>query len=212
MLKDRTTLLQYLGEQVYFIQDSIAKYDHGVKIEAKRIATHLRILLHNTKSSDALLFSLNDINKMYFLNIAHPYSEHNLLTHFGLLYTTVSPNGAEMKARLSKESANWVTFDNWWNEIVIRDYDKKTYTRKQVINQIANKDGGAHVDLHIQESLENLKNGKGSGWLFTSSSSKAEQSITSNVLFETLRAIAFEVLCSLKNKYPMLDITESDKG
>ena len=82
----------------------------------------------------------------------------------------------------------------------------QTYTRKQLVTKIANTDGGAHVDDNTTLSYENLKTGKGTGWYFKGSNSKIEQHINSNVAFESIREIAFEVLHSLKNKYPMLDI------
>ena len=208
LIKDQYSLLESLGEQVYFLQKSIEEYDSGVIIEAKRIATILRILFHHTSKSKALLYLLDDLDKTYFLSTSVPYSENNLLTHFGLLNLHASNDGAKMKARLSKDItfSRWVTFDTWWNEIIIKDENSQTYTRKQLITKIANTDGGAHVDDNTTLSYENLKTGKGTGWYFKGSNSKIEQHINSNVAFESIREIAFEVLHSLKNKDPMLDI------
>lgn len=208
MIKDQYRLLESLAEQVYFLQKSIEEYDSGVIIEAKRIATILRILFHHTNKSKALLYLLDDLDKTYFLSTSVPYSEKNLLTHFGLLNFHASNDGAKMKAKLSKDMpfSRWVTFDTWWNEIIIKDENSQTYTRKQLVTKIANTDGGAHVDDNTTLSYENLKTGKGTGWYFKESNSKIEQHINSNVAFESIREIAFEVLHSLKNKYPMLDI------
>lgn len=208
MIKDQYSLLESLAEQVYFLQKSIEEYDSGVIIEAKRIATILRILFHQTNQSKALLYLLDDLDKTYFLSTSVPYSENNLLTHFGLLNIHVSNNGADMKAKLSKDttSSRWITFYTWWNEIIIKDENSQTYTRKQLVTKIANTDGGAHVDEKTTLSYENLKTGKGTAWYFKGSNAKIEQHINSNVAFESIREIAFEVLHSLKNKYAMLDI------
>lgn len=75
MIKDQYRLLESLAEQVYFLQKSIEEYDSGVIIEAKRIATILRILFHHTNKSKALLYLLDDLDKTYFLSTSVPCSE-----------------------------------------------------------------------------------------------------------------------------------------
>jgi hypothetical protein len=46
-----------------------------------------------------------------------------------------------------------VDFDNWWdNKVVICDKFKKTFTRRKLILELADTDGGAHVDSSIKEN------------------------------------------------------------
>src|SRR5690554_4957228 len=51
-------LLEHLKEQIYFIETSIENYENN-EIEAKRVATNIRTLVHDTSNSISLLKQLN---------------------------------------------------------------------------------------------------------------------------------------------------------
>ena len=46
-------------DQIRFIQKSIKEFDLGDEKEAQRLATHLRILFHETSSSKSIFGQLN---------------------------------------------------------------------------------------------------------------------------------------------------------
>src|SRR4051794_38541440 len=51
----REDLERLLREQVTFLRRSAEAYDAGDEAEAKRLATHVRVLVHDTESSHSLL-------------------------------------------------------------------------------------------------------------------------------------------------------------
>ena len=45
-------LFVHLKEQIYFLQSSAKNYDNGQTIEAKRMATNIRVLVYDTDDND----------------------------------------------------------------------------------------------------------------------------------------------------------------
>jgi hypothetical protein len=43
------------------------------------------------------------------------------------------------------------TFDDWWNQTVIRDAERHEFSRCDLVRVVSNQDGGAHVDLGVDE-------------------------------------------------------------
>jgi hypothetical protein len=68
-----------LHEQVDFLRTSIALYDGGKEIEAKRLAVTLRTLLHDTKNSRALLTSLGIKKRLNFWEVMGTAPEDSLV-------------------------------------------------------------------------------------------------------------------------------------
>ena len=52
-------LRDHLCEQLHFLRASAASYDNGAEGEAKRLATTIRVLVHDTKKSKSLLLQLS---------------------------------------------------------------------------------------------------------------------------------------------------------
>ena len=55
---ERDELLKHLDEQLYFIEKSIEEFDKN-EVEAKRVATNIRTLVHDTNNSSSLLNQLD---------------------------------------------------------------------------------------------------------------------------------------------------------
>ena len=179
-------LFVHLKEQIYFLQSSAKNYDNGQTIEAKRMATNIRVLVYDTDDNDdnggnkkqnknsnkrnkSLLRSLELKEKMYFVNTAQPYQEDNLLPQQCLVMMNMSGNGGQFLPLLGESRINFSPYKNWIKQIIMNDTNHKTYNRLQLIKLLANKDGGAHVDLEIEDNFENLKNPDVSGWKFVDS-------------------------------------------
>lgn len=86
-------------------------------------------------------------------------------------------------------------FGRWWEkDIVIKEGQSgKAYTRRSLVLFAANKDGGAHVDTHLDTSFEGLKDGSGIGWTVTGFSSQTDGSFIPDVQAHSIRQIAYEV-------------------
>ena len=59
---------------------------------------------------------------------------------------------------------SWVSFTRWWEEIVIKTTERTTFSRKQLVLAMANKDGGAHVDPKLNSDYANLTKFNSQGW------------------------------------------------
>ena len=68
-------------------------------------------------------------------------------------------------------------------------------SRKNIIQYVANKDGGAHVDLDIPEDYDNLKNHNSINWKIITS--KGEKPFENDVVYASIRQMTYEILVSL---------------
>ncbi|PAP96299.1 hypothetical protein CIT31_06385 [Mesorhizobium wenxiniae] len=128
--------------------------------EAKRMAVSLRVLFHETAQSHSILAQLGERQQPLF-DSSHPYNPNNLASHHGLVAMMIT-GGSEAKFFApidDREIAPRLTrFGDWWEkDIVIKEGQKGTpYTRRSLVLFAANKDGGAHVDPHLDTSFEGL--------------------------------------------------------
>lgn len=193
--------LNLLEEQIYFLNRSSEEYDRGYTMESKRLASHIRTLVHDTRHSTSLLKHLNCKTQMYFFNTAIPESK------FGLCgMTTTTENGGRTfyhppLGNLSeiRQKNPWVTFNTWWNEVKVLSDGKNKFSRKDLILALANKDGGAHVDKELEEPYAKLSRGN---------SMRVYHQNQSGILVDvfgvelaSVRQITFELLRSIEEKF-----------
>jgi hypothetical protein len=43
------------------------------------------------------------------------------------------------------------TFDDWWGQTVLRDAQRREFSRWDLVRVVSNQDGGAHVDPNVDE-------------------------------------------------------------
>ncbi len=150
-------LEEHLIEQIKFLETSCELYDAGETNEAKIIALCIRILLHDSISSNSLLGQLQKkSNLFYSSNLL--LSKESITSFFGLTMIGLKGESTKYYPKLDEMSFNarWLTFDEWWNEIIFRDKDLNILTRKSLIQITADQNGGAHVDEKIDEIYYNL--------------------------------------------------------
>src|SRR3989339_821003 len=167
MRRDESNLKKLLKEQIEFISMSCKSFDNGFINEAKRIATCVRILVHDTDSSISLLSQLR-FKDTKFYNTASEYRSTNLLVHMGLVSMRLSTNQDEKYVAFLDDgipnSQKLVKFDDWWNKIVIKDFNKNTFTRRDIILKTCNKEGGAHIDPNLDMRFNNLLRNNSINW------------------------------------------------
>lgn len=192
-------LEEHLEEQIKFLEISSESLDNGFDGEAKRLATVIRNLVHDTDQSVSLLKQLNK-KKIKFLDSASIFIPENILAYEGLIFIRFGFQNAKRIAKLDEKPSDfkWVDFDTWWNMLVLRDREKRTLTRKEIILIAANQDGGAHIDSSLNEVYYNISKKNSLGW---------EKQIPTGVKqleggnSATIRQIAHELLKSLKPGY-----------
>ena len=188
--RSKQELQEQWDAQVRFIQKSVKEFDAGDESEARRIAASLRILFHETKQSKSLFKQLG--LPLTFYSSGYLYTPSNLLSSWTLLNVEMGPSVFRYKAALESPSRHFfMTFGDWWNEIIFDDH-KNRFTRRDIILFIANQDGGAHVDPELKESYAMLTKMNSLGW--SDSNGKAP---ANNPAYQAIRAIANELIISL---------------
>ncbi len=201
-------LKDHLKEQIQFLIFSSKSYDNGFYGEAKRMAISLRILLHDTSKSHSLLAQLNK-KSIKFYNLAHPYNKKNLLTTMSLISIKTKVDGTEGEVTYEPLLDNWIPqkrqiskidFNAWWNQTVIKDKEKNKFSRKDLILQVSNTDGGAHIDPELDDRYAALSRFNSLGW---------ETVFNGKVLgfknkpeLASIRQITHEVLKTLQDEFP----------
>jgi len=157
----REELEDALQEQITLLRSSCESFDRGVLLEAKRIALHLRILWHNTQKSTGLVALLDLVKEVvdtafivpptfvYSGSPQSPSDERRLFAIGGSrAYAPLFDHGP---AGVSKTS-----FTEWWEGAVMSDGEGHKFTRKDLVLQVANTDGGAHVDPTLDSAYYSL--------------------------------------------------------
>lgn len=89
-IKDKDELLEHLRQQVNFLILSSKTYDSGDGDEAIRLATHTRVLVHNSGPSSALLNQLHILDHLLFFNSSSVNDPRNIGPFNGLTLLRVS--------------------------------------------------------------------------------------------------------------------------
>jgi hypothetical protein len=76
-------LMEHLYQQIAFLRRSASQYDNGEFSEAKRLATTLRILLHDSHTSKSLLTQLGLKEKLRFVDTAGDVAPNTFKRLFG---------------------------------------------------------------------------------------------------------------------------------
>ena len=151
-------LVVHLREQLGFLVASAEGYDGGAEAVAKRLATTIRLLVHDTPASRSLLGQLVLLPGLQFLDGAAPIEPRNLLATFGLFMAEMSvrvedgkqEGGARYIPYLNdgphSGSLKYVSFDRWWGAPVSKLSNGTFLSRRDYVLTIADKEGGAHVD------------------------------------------------------------------
>ena len=190
------------------MRQSAVSYDNGFEDEAKRLAVVIRVLMHDTPKSTSLLTLLNR-KDIKFYDSATPYDPNNLLPYNGLamigissekgaMYVAPLDGGAPTRSRTRK-----IPFNMWWeNVFVIKDKNGKTFTRKGLVLNTANTDGGAHVDAGLDAVYASLSRFNSLDWKFFRHD--IEDDFRNSPVLPSIRQIAHEVLKTLRDEFPNL--------
>jgi hypothetical protein len=149
--RTKDDLLVLLGEQLGFIKTSSDAFDNGFEAEGKRLASSIRLLVHNTWKPDgtpnqiSLLTQLNVLYDIdYFETFTDPiieYDKGSLFSRASLIYSAIGP-----RYLLSpNQPTAKVSFDAWWKKILII-VENVSYDRKSILLNLTERDGGQHID------------------------------------------------------------------
>ncbi len=194
--RTRDDLEASFREQAGFLQASAKLFDEGHTSEAKRLATTLRVLLHDKRQSKSLLSQLG-YEFLKFHDSTGPEMPENLLTECPLVIMGIGGSGPDFRPLLDSGPFSTVQkpFAVWWSQIVFVDNRRATFTRKDVVLSVADTDGGAHVDPALPEAYHRLSRENSIAWMVGSPAGKRA---AQNPVPAAIRQITYEVLRSIE--------------
>ena len=196
--QSREDLERLLREQLEFIKASAQRYDAGHSAEAKRLALHVRVLVHDTRSSRSLLGQL-DMKGRPFLDTASERDQGVRTSYSGLVGMSLNTGASIYVPNLDVMDHRRVPFDDWWNAPIIIDTNQREVSRKRLVLAVANQDGGAHVDPELDDIYADLLKSKSMGRMYSTGS--AWEPIH-GVAHTSVRQVAHEVMQTLNEPYP----------
>jgi hypothetical protein len=214
MKTSQAELLEHLIEQVGFLDVSCRGYDEGNTSEAKRLATAIRVLVHDPEnlgptSGVSLLKQMGVKDSMTYIDgsieIEPPKPPAYVITSgplAGLAISTYSNNSWAYEPNcwsLAIDPARTVDFSTWWTKEIGHDSASNAFARQQFVKWLANKDGGAHVDT-LPKTYREMSRGGSMGWVSTPG--VPNQGV--NPAGASVRQIAEELRMSLRRDFPGL--------
>lgn len=160
MVRRKDELLDKLREQMGLLRASLDSFYQGNFAEGLRIATIIRVLVHETYQSKPLLKQIRhdalSLEIPEHVDDAKPGQEEIMRFAVGVRPgPTLAP-----AADLRSEHYYLSSVGSWWNRIVFtfpsRVGTQVTYTRKQIVLILANREGGAHLDPDEDPSYRRL--------------------------------------------------------
>jgi hypothetical protein len=202
-------LQEQLAIQLKLLRKSCENFDHGDELEALHISVSLRLLWHNKGKQKGLVSQLNLVNEVLdtaFLvpptfiteGIPEPPSDEYRLFAIGgsRAYKPLFDNGP---AGIFK-----TPFEQWWKGNVLSDIEKHKFTREDLVLEVAETDGGAHVDPALTPSYYALTRKETFGWIRaveTKDPKVFERIKTPSPVYVILRQIGHETLRTLCHWY-----------
>lgn len=198
-------LENHFKEQILFLETSAKSFDDGNKSEAKRLAVTLRLLLHDTRNSRSLCSQLGLKENLFFDTSNYDgYDETpwDVLVYTGLIGANLNPFDTEVQFvpildRQGNNPPKWRKYDIWWNMTVIKDSTGNTFSRRDLVLNMADKDGGAHVDPKITLEYAAISRQNSLGVTGKSFSEKTYKPV-SGAETAAIRQITYEVQKSLQ--------------
>ena len=168
-------------------------YDTVSPVAALPLATSLRVILHNTGSSHAILHQLGLDRQLGFRDTSHHRDSRNLIpAHDGLVVMKMTSGvGGTYVPRVEAhaEMANPdLPFTTWWESMVLQDAQGHSWTRKKLVLDLANKEGGAHLDPTQPASIRALEHETPWDGLSTRMGKRADPSRTDHLLPPCVRS------------------------
>ena len=208
IMRERGEWENLLIEQVKFIVESSRNYDRGNNSEAKRLAVILRVLCHDTPRSKSLLEQMGLKMRIAFVSGSFSDKPGNQESFFGLVAYAPGSRQFYVPSHLMLDDAEARTkrlaFGEWWNQVVIRirSPQEVTFTRAELILNLADTDGGAHLDSTLEEKYMALSRLNLAGWKVVRNGKSYD--VTRGPELASIRQVAHEIILTLEEMLPRI--------
>ncbi len=201
--RPKDELKNELREQLQLLRHSCEAFDRGFEAIGKHISLSLRVLLHHRGKSRSLLDQMG-YRSGKFLDSAGPLNPRNLLTECNLVAMRASNAGASYLPLIGIGDGplpmRAAPFVDWWNEPVLKDNRGRTFCRRELVLNVADTDGGAHVDPELEEAYMALSRENSLGWVF--GDGDVQSALAGRPELACMRQIAHEVLSTIYQFVP----------
>lgn len=212
-----TALEEKLEQAVELLKLSCEQFDKGNVVAAVQIATQLRVLVHDTAQSHSLLQQLGikdslqytdssikhrGISFLHLENMSNQVISVSDSIYAGLLIRKMANGDREHFPTLDfaplletnlRDSAH-VDFETWYTGQMMFECLGLKMTRRDIICTLANKEGGAHVDLRYSDAYKYFKEPT----MLDITINGRQACFRQNPVYVSVRQIAWEVMESLK--------------
>ena len=200
----RSDLVRHLYAQIGHMERSAAAFDDGHEAEAARLATSIRVLVHDNprSASKSILGQLGVKDSLRYLDTS--LSHRGLRPDHpgwdaGLASMEIEPGRGgryvPMLDNLPKERRRYTNFSAWWSKVI---YRRVGFGRRELVMNLANTDGGAHVDSALEDSYADLTKRNVLGWEY--SDDAGSRPFEGNSAQASVRQISFELLDTIRNQ------------
>ncbi|WP_157243449.1 hypothetical protein [Algoriphagus resistens] len=172
--RNRNDLLRDFESQLMFMRAHMDQIASGNREFYKPLSINIRVVFHQTRKSHSLLNQLDIENRIQMASTSSKYSPSNLIPHTGLIALSPLSNFANYLPIRDTSEVNFLNYHQWWDEeIVMSNNSGKLWSRKELVTEVANKDGGGHIDSNIPIEFYNLSYRNALGWKFVKGSDEA---------------------------------------
>jgi hypothetical protein len=205
--RDRPQLIEKVRENVEVLRVLGEQFDTGHRVMGYPLAATIRVLVHDTASSHALLEQLGELRAMSFLDTSLPINPHNLIPSRGglVLKKMITGTGMEWAPRIEVPrptpgaEPRDVRFPSWWNADVMRDSNGTLWSRRRMVLAIANKEGGAHIDPSQPVDVRAIEEENSMGWEYHDPII-GDQPMSRGPLLPSIRQAAYELEQSITRR------------
>ena len=193
--------------QLVLLQKHVSSFEEEPSL-ALDIATKVRVLCHDTRQQNSLLGLLGRIDNIQIPSTYWENSTDNPRAPFcGLVYVYLEWSGARFVPKFDRHvngsrdnfQSEYVNFQDWWNATVLRDYEGRELTRRDVVLEIADTDGGAHVDKKLKESYHFISRQHSLSWEFQKDDNEPQS--VAGVELASMFQIGYELILALDPTY-----------
>ena len=195
-------LREELIDQIRLLQNSCKSYDSGLDAIGKHIALSLRVLLHHHGQSRSLLEQLG-MRQIDFYDTAGAIDPAEMAPKCGLVMHIVSTDQGRYIPRVNgppnpNHQIRKIPFEQWWQEPVLKT-KADILSRCDLVLNVADTDGGAHVDPELESAYMNLSRKNSLGWRFIRGD--IDKTFKGRPELACMRQIAEEVLKTLQESH-----------
>lgn len=207
-------LLFSVKDQIQFLKDFCYVYDNYNYKYGLLIATRLRVLLYSTDkciSGYKHLMSFCDLDSFPFMDSRGVKELHfanegkcNFVSSFMCQYEVNHyPNSLPILIPMPKlEKVNcYLNFENWWEDATILQWNDTIFSRKSLVRDISNQDGGAHIDRSLNEGISDLKRSIAPVIEMTITTNGVKKTYTAQselIMYAIIRTIANETIMAFE--------------